>query len=370
MRIHNNAKLLLILAMTMAVWLSPLAYRYANAENSPARIELEKTTFHAMSWRSDGTHLIDIQGRLTYGDQPVANAVVQVDSKGRSIRTGEDGAFRLTVDRSLIAYKLVRVVSVQEAKLGGKPIGNDAAASLLSASAPISVYHPIEIAKVEPSETDADKVKVHARIQIGKDDKISFFRADKYRIAGQVSDADGNPVQNAFVWIDRDSGEGFAKSTPTDRNGRYEMYYWPEEEDTNLTVIVGTRQYTLPKGKVLSLPRRTSVEIRIRLPKEGTVLDDKPPSLVFATSTGATYSGLLAGLDLPSGTPYTVTIPDPEGRFILTLSREAWEKHPPFFETRLTKFFDQEKFLKAGDELPIASLQAGNQDPRIVASAP
>ena len=59
------------------------------------------------------------------------------------------------------------------------------------------------------------------------------------------------------------------------------MYYWPEEAETNLTVVVGTKRYTLPKNKVYILPRNTSVNIDITLPREGTVIDDKPAVLSF-----------------------------------------------------------------------------------------
>jgi hypothetical protein len=341
----------------------------AQIEVSQGRIELEQSSFVAKLWQSDGSHLTTIKGRLTFGDRPVANALLQANTQGRSIRTREDGSFELLVDRSLITYKPVSVVSVQEAKVAGKTIGKEEADSILSASSAISVYHPIEVTKVEPADTDASQVKVHARFMIGTGDRISFFQVDKYRISGQVADGGGYPVKDAIVWMDRDSGEGFAKSTPTDRDGKYEMYYWPEDENTNLSVIVGTHRYELPEGKVFNLPRNTSVDIRIRLPKEGSVIDDKPPTLICTTSTGATYTGLLAGLDVPPGTPYSVTIPDQHGRFVLIVPKDAWDNRPLFFETLLTKFVAQGKVLKAGDELPVGFVQPGNHDPRLAAAA-
>ncbi|MFC5529818.1 carboxypeptidase-like regulatory domain-containing protein [Cohnella yongneupensis] len=366
----SKVRLFVLLAVTTALWMVSSSVVIARREVPLGRIELERTSFVAKSWQSDGAHLTAVKGKLTFGERPVANALLQADAQGRTIRTREDGSFELLVDRSLIARKPVSVVSVQEAKIAGKPIGNEVADPILSASSTISVYHPIEVTQVEPSDTDASRVKVHARFMIETGDKISFFQVDKYRISGQVGNADGNPVKDAIVWMDRDGGEGFAKSTPTDRDGRYEMYYLPEEEETNLTVIVGTRRYTLPDGKVFNLPRNTSVDIRIRLPREGSVIDDKPPTLVCTTSRGATYTGLLAGLDVPPGTPYSVTIPDRHGRFVMTVPKDAWEKRPLFFETRLTKFVAQGKVLKAGDELPVGFVQPGDHDPRLAAATP
>jgi len=362
---------LFVLLFAAAMALLPAICSNANAqpESPQGRIELEQETFAAKSWQSDGSHLALAKGKLTFGERPVANALLQAGPQGRSIRTGEDGSFELFVDRSLVAYKLVKVMSVDGATIAGNTIRRDEADSILTASSAIRVYHPIEVTRVEPADSDAGRVKVHARFKIEAGDKISFFRIDKYRISGQVTDADGSPVKDAIVWIDRDLGEGFAKSTPTDRNGNYEMYYWPEEEETNLTVIVGTRRYALPEGKVINLPRHTSVDIRIRLPKTGEVIDDKPPALVCTTSAGATYTGLLAGLDVPPGTTYSVTIPDRDGRFALTVPKDEWEKRPLFFETVLTKFVTQEKVLKAGDELPDGFVQPVDHDPRFAAAA-
>lgn len=359
-----------IVMVTVVMALAPAFGSDANAqgEATRGRIELNQTSFAAMSWKSDGSHLVAVKGKLTLGNRPVANARLHAASHGRNIATDADGSFELLVDRSLIANRPVTVASVQGAMVAGKPIRNEEAAAILSAFSAISVYHPITVTKVEPA--DASRVKVHARFMIEPGDRISYFHLDKYQIAGQVADAYGRPVKDAIVWMDRDNGEGFAKSTPTDRDGRYEMYYWPEDEDTNLTVIVGTRRYALPDGKVFLMPRNTSVDIRIRLPKEGSVIDDKPPTLICTTSKGATYAGLLAGLDVQPGTPYSMTIPDRQGRFVLTVPKKAWEKRPLFFETRLRKFVGASKALREGDELPGGFVLPGNHDPRLVAEGP
>ena len=364
-----KAALILLLAASAIYWAASRGEKDALAETPVAHIELDQSAFTIRQWRNDGSHLAAVKGKLTFGGQPVANAVLRSDAGRRNIRTEEDGSFELRVDRSLLTHAAVRVASVQEAKVAGKPIGKGARDEMMSASAAIKVYHPIEVTRVRPSAKEAGKVEVHARIVSETGDKVSFFRVDKYRIAGQVSDADGRPVKDAIVWIDRDRGEGFAKSTPTDRDGRYEMYYWPEDEETNLTVVVGTRRYTLPEGKVFILPRNTSVDIRIRLPREGTEIDDKPPTLVCLTSKGAMYTGVLAALDVPSDVKYTVTIPDRDGRFVLTVPKDAWERRPSFFETRLTKFLGQEKVLRAGDALPVGFVTPGDRDPRVVPAA-
>jgi len=364
-----KAGLFVLLAAAAVGWSAPRVEADSPTEASQARIELEKTSFTVKTWRTDGSHIDVVKGKLTSGGRPVVGAELQTGLHKRRLRTGENGFFDLQVDRSLLAYAPVRVVSASEARIAGKPIGRREADRLLSAFAAITVYHPIRVIGEKADEADASRVNVQARIWSEAGDAISFFQVDKYRIAGRVEDADGHPVQGAIVWIDRDRGEGFAKSTPTDGDGRYEMFYWPEEEETNLTVIVGSRRYALPEGKAFVLPRRTSVDIRIRLPREGTIIDDKPPTLICATAQGATYSGLLAGLDVPPGAAYTVTIPDRDGRFVLTVPKDVWKRRPALFETRLTKFVGQEKVLKAGDELPVGFVHPNDHDPRVIPSA-
>lgn len=358
-------------AATASASASASASAAVSASASPIRAEdihldIDRTSYTLKQWKMDGSHTTSSTGKLLIGDKPVAHAVIHVGDSKRDIVTGEDGSFDMLVDQSLLAEIPVRVVSLDQATVGGQPIGKDAADQLLSVSTYISVYYPIETTKVVPSAKDPNQVEVHARVVSNDGDVVSFFQIDKYRIGGIVKDADGHPLKDAIVWIDRDEGEGFAKSTPTDENGRYYMYYLPEDDEgTNLTVTTdnGKKRYTLPKGKVFYIPDETSVDINITLPKEGTEIVDKPPTLVSVTSPGAMYTGILVGLNVPQGLDYTVTIPDKEGNFVLTVPKEAWEKRPTFFETKMTKFVEDRE-LSWGDTLPSSFLEPGANDPK------
>jgi hypothetical protein len=73
--------------------------------------------------------------------------------------------------------------------------------------------------------------------------------------------------------------------------------------------------------------------------------------------------GVIAGLQVPADTDYTVTIPDDRGRFVVTAPKTVWDQHPAFFETVLSYFFDRKERLKAGDPLPSGILKAGPRDP-------
>lgn len=340
----------------------------ADAEaDSVAAIALDRNSFTLRQWKEDGSHMTATNGMLKLGDLPVAGAVIHAGASKRDIVTKEDGSFELSVDRSLLSETPVKVISVDQARAGGKPLDDRAAGSLLKAEASYSVYYPIEITRTAAAPGKDGEVEVHARIVSDPGDVVTFFQVDKYRIGGKVTSADGAPVKDAVVWIDRDEGEGFGKSTPTDEEGRYELFYLPEQDEgTNLSVTIGTTRYTLPDNRVFHIPEETSVQINITLPAEGTVIEDKPPSLVSVTSPGAMYMGVLAGLRVPEGTAYTVTIPDKEGRFVLTVPKKVWETQPPFFETKMSKFVEDRE-LSWGDALPSGFLQAKSGDPTVEA---
>ena len=328
------------------------------------RLDISQTSFDLKQWEQDGTHNATVEGKLVVGDSPVQNAVLHAGENKKDIVTDESGSFELIVDQSLLKDTEVKVVSLDNATIGGRPIDSSASEELLKASTFTTVNYPIEIGSVQPSAADASKVEVNARIKSQEGDVISFFQVDKYRIGGVVKDADGNPVPNAVVWIDRDEGEGFGKSTPTNENGEYQLFYLPEaDEGTNLTVTIGTTRYTLPEGKVFHIPDETSVLINITLPKEGYEIVDKPPTLESVTSDGAMYTGILAGLNVPSDVAYTVTIPDKEGNFKVTVDKEVWEQHPTFFETKLTKFVEDRE-LTWGDTLDSSFVEPGANDPK------
>jgi hypothetical protein len=335
----------------------------SEAQPHNVRLELDHPSFTLKHWKMDGSHITSVKGRLLLDNQPVAGSILHASNISKDIMTGEDGSFELTVDQSMLASTKVNVKSLERATVSGKALAEETSKDLLAAGATINVYYPIRVSKVENSPQDSSKVQIHGQIVANKEDVVTYFQVDKYRIGGVVKDADGRPVQNAVVWFDREEGEGFGKSTPTDKNGRYSIYYVPENEETNLTVTLGTKKYTLPEGKVFIMPEHTSVEINIALPKAGTIIEDKPPSLVSITSPGAMYTGILAGLNVPENTPYTVTIPNKDGNFIVTVPKQVWEQKPAFFETNLSKFVEKGR-LTWGDSLPPNFVKPGPNDPK------
>lgn len=75
------------------------------------------------------------------------------------------------------------------------------------------------------------------------------------------------------------------------------------------------------------------------------------------------YTGILAGLNVPENTPYTVTIPNKDGNFVVTVPKQVWEQKPAFFETNLSKFVEKGR-LTWGDSLPPNFVKPGPNDPK------
>ncbi|MCM3000602.1 carboxypeptidase-like regulatory domain-containing protein [Paenibacillus cellulositrophicus] len=334
----------------------------AQAADHGVQLTVDSPSLRLKQWKSDGSHMTSVHGRLLLDNQPVAGATVHTSQSQIDVPTGKDGSFTLTVDQSLLAETKLSIASLKDATVSGKHLSPEMSKRLLTASAMLSVNYPIEVLKVEDDPEDASKVQVHGRVIAGSGDVVSYFQVDKYRMGGVVKDANGRPVENAVVWFDRDQGEGFGKSTPTDQDGRYSIFYWPEDEETNLSVTIGTKRYTLPEGRVFKMPENTSVEIDITLPEEGTVITDHPPYLVSRTSSGAMYTGVLVGLSLPKDVPYSVTIPNKRGEFTVTVAKKVWKQRPAFFETRMSKFVEGR--LTWGDTLPAGFVQPAAEDPK------
>jgi hypothetical protein len=326
-----------------------------SAKERVIELGLDQSSFSIAPWKFDGSHMITAHGRLLIDGHPVAHAAVQVGDQ-RKLETNDNGTFDIQIDQSKPLKVPLRVTDVEQAALEGKAINKQLGQKLLGTSTEFNVYYPIEITQVQTSAQNPDMVEVHGRAQLRGDASFPTLLVDKYSIFGVVKDAAGNPVKNAIVNIRRSGVEGYAKSEPSNNNGEYSLMYLPEaDEDTHLLVHVGDTHYQLPANKVYHFPDDTSIETNIMLPKEGTIIDDKPPTLVSKTAPGAFYKGTLIGLKVNDGSEYSLTIPMQDGSFSLKVPKKIWDQSPPFFETEMSRF--SQKPISPGDFVPSTFIQ-------------
>ncbi|WP_276354237.1 carboxypeptidase-like regulatory domain-containing protein [Cohnella caldifontis] len=349
----------------------PASETAASAAPTAAKVSLslDQATLSVQTWKMDNSHMMSVKGKVQADGQPVSGVEVNLADK-RSVTTGEDGAFEFRVDRSIPQSIPIRVKSADKASVAGKPLDDSTKSALLAAESFVQVYHPIQITEVKAAPGDPDSVEVHARAVMGEGEEFPTTKLANYAIKGTVKDAGGNPVKGAEVSFYREHGEGWAKSAPSDENGAYMFYTSPEEdEDATFQVFVGDTKYTLPENRVYHFPEDTSSQVDITLPAEGTVIVDKPPTLVSQKTEGAVYWSQMYGLSVGEGVSYTITLPDKDGSFVVTVPKSVWDQSPTFYETRYSRFLIDP--IAPGDPVSSADIPAPQPgDPQQIVPEP
>lgn len=314
-------------------------------------LKLEQNMFPYESWKMDSSHQKLTKGKLSVNDKAVVGAIIQVSNK-RKTTTDANGEFSILLDTNIIERDIVHVSSLDEATVDGKPLSEELKKDLLALEQELMVYFPIDIDKVEENKEDNRLVDVFARAVLNENEEFPKFGVEKFPIIGTIKDANGNPVEGATVNIRRDGVEGFSMSDPSNENGEYAMYYIPEDDENHyLNVYVPSKNitYTLPEGKAFLFPDDFGITLNIVLPEEGTIIKDEPPTLVATDAKGALYKGVLIGLNAPDNVNYSITVPQRDGTFVITLPKDLWEKNPSFYQINFRGYSEQE--INLGDTL-------------------
>lgn len=315
-------------------------------------LNFQQQNFPLILWKTDQSHSHKVQGQLTVNSLPVSGAVMLIDEKME--KTDSDGKFEFFVDQSKFSKKMLRVKDVTKATIDGKFVQDAVKDHLLAVRKEMNIYYPIIVKNVKEK---AGRLTIQLRAITDNDTRFPTVGSGKFAMKGTIQDYKGKPVEGAVVSTTREKGEGWAQSKPTNYKGEYVLsFILEDDEDQTFRVTVGSTQYTLPKNRVYRFPNETSLEIHARLPKEGSLIVDKPPTLISKTLPGAVYSGIIIGLDGLNPKTYKVTIPDENGFFTLTISKQAWSQHPTFYQTRIMNEYDR-KSLVPGDRIPLSWLK-------------
>jgi hypothetical protein len=322
-----------------------------------ATLLLDHDHFTVSAWKHDGSQVETIKGKLLLDQAPVENASIRLGEK-KTLITDKNGEFSFTEDKSAISEKNIKVSSLANAKIDGIALNEEEKQLAQAQEKIVSTYFPIKVVKEEKDPNNAEFVMVDAQLEFDKDMKFPTPRFDSYVMKGTVTDSKGNPVKGAVVntvrSATRDVGEGFNQSKPSGEDGTYTMLYLPEsDEETQLRVTVDDIQYKLPQDKYFYFPEGTSTHVDITLPENGTIIDDKPPTLVAKTYPGANYKGVLIGI--VDHAEAQITIPDTEGHFQVKVKKDLWNDQIRFYETIWSGFNDVE--LKGGDVVPASVIQ-------------
>lgn len=319
--------------------------------SSNVTLKLEQNKFPYKNWKMGGEHQKMVKGSLLVNGDPVIGAQMQVSNK-RKTTTDSKGEFSVLLDTNIIERDMVHVSSLDDATVNGKTLSEQTKKSLLELEQELIVYFPIEIDKVEANSEDNSLVDIYGHAVLNDNEQFPKFGVEKFPIIGTIKDSQGNPVEGATVNIRRDGVEGFSMSDPSNKNGEYAMYYIPEDDENHyLNVFIPSKglTYTLPDDKAFLFPDDFGINLDIILPEEGTIIKDEPPTLVATGAKGALYKGVLIGLNTPDNVDYSITVPQRDGSFVVTLPKDEWEKNPTFFEINYRGY--SEKEIKLGDKL-------------------
>jgi hypothetical protein len=321
------------------------------AQTSNESFLIDQNKFPYENWKMDSTHQKLVKGSLLVDDKAVVGAEVQVSNK-RKTTTNSNGEFSILLDTNIIERDIVHVSSLDDATVDGKSLSEQTKKNLLALEQELIVYFPIEIEKVESNKEDTSLVDVYANAVLKGKEEYPRFGVEKFPILGTIKDSNGNPVEGATVNIRRDGVEGFSMSEPSNENGEYAMYYIPEDDENHyLNVYLPSENttYTLPDGKAFLFPDDFGIKLDIVLPDEGTIIKDEPPTLVATSAKGALYKGVLIGLNTPDNVNYSITVPERDGSFMVTLPRSVWENKPTFYEINFRGYSENE--IDLGDKL-------------------
>jgi len=314
-------------------------------------LELEEAQHHYESWKSDSSHQKMVEGSLLVDDKSVVGAEIQVSNKRKTL-TDENGQFSILLDTNIIEKDVIHVASLDKATINGVALDEQTKELLFALEEELIVYFPIEVDNMEENKTDNSLVDIYAHAVVNENEEFPKFGVEKFPIIGTIKDAKENPVEGATVNIRRDGVEGFSMSEPSSANGEYAMYYIPEDDENHyLNVYVPSEDvtYTLPEGKAFLFPDDFGITLDITLPEEGTVIKDEPPTLVATSAKGALYKGVLFGLNTPVDVNYSITVPQRDGSFIVTVPKDVWESNPSFYQINYRGYFENE--LNLGDTL-------------------
>jgi hypothetical protein len=325
-----------------------------NESTENVHLNVKQGDYPILAWHADGSHLKDEKGTLTLGNKPVKDAVIQVGE--RFVTTDGKGQFSYNVEQSKFSKKIIQISVLEKATIEGKKLTAKQKEEIKQAKNAFNVYYPV---KVLSEKEENGKTVVSATFVTENHSDFPTVRTGKHALLGTVRDADGNPIKGAIVSTTKENGEGWAKSKPTDKEGHYLIPYLPEsDEDATFRVTVGDRQYTLPDGRVYYFPEDTSSEIDVTLPRTGTVINDKPPTLISKKVPGSMKPGTILGADGLSPDEYSVTVAGDDGHFTLTLPTEVWKKNPTFFEKKVEEFYPGDLTVK--DAIPKEWLKEKN----------
>lgn len=316
-------------------------------------------------WEQGGANRFTVTGALTIDGQPVGGAWLTANTYTVPQATGDDGTFTITGDQTVLDRHIVRVKDASQATVAGAAVTEAQQAALRNVETTIETAFVMTFDEKPKLAEQGDTVISGTLTFADGTTPAPSVRLWGYYLTGMVVDADGHPVEGAYVSVRDDEGETWALSDKTGADGRYTLRFFPiGGSEFILRVARGVNSYQA--GSEIAFEDATSAKLDIMLHEEmGMVVGTgRDGAFEVEPRPGAEYVGYMAGVaaeERPLNA--AVTWPEEDGRFTVTIPESsATDKPITFFQARL-RFFSDVEATPGGEIAP--DVIPDRLDPRI-----
>ena len=325
----------------------PSAIRSLRQASGEVDFGLDQPLIPVTLWDRGGDNQFTVTGRLTLDGEPVAGARVGLDAYTLPTPTGDDGAFTLRGDRTVLSRLRLHVANVSDATVGGMAAAGDA---LSAGETVIETAFPIVLDSSAPV-TAGSTVSGRVTFADGASPAPQVVLWG-YQLTGTVLDEQGVPVPGAHVSVSDDEGETWAVSGQTVDDGVYSLRFYPQA-DAEISVRISLGSDLLTSAAPVAFAANTSAHLDlVAMTSDGMVMGTGSEG-AFAVEDipGAEYVGYLVGIAVDDVPVVGVTTwPDANGAFSVTLPDPLPAGDLTFFQARV-RFLTAEK-VAAGE--PVA----------------
>jgi hypothetical protein len=321
-------------------------------------------------WSGGTVNRFQIDGKLTMDGDPVSGAVLKANQYTLPAPTGPDGGFSVRRDQTVVDRTLLTVSDLSGATINGKPLTTDQMTVLKAAEFAIETAFPIALTG-NLTLTRGQRNAVIEGIALFADGStpIPPVALWGYTLSGTIFDTDGNPLPHVYASVSDDEGETWAVSNETGDDGKYQLRFFPQGDGATFTVRIAYGGDVAASEEEVTFASESSTEMDLVLDESMAMVMGTGTNGAFEQTTvpGAEYVGYLVGLAIgDTPVPSTITWPDEQGTFTVTIPSVDFTEPASFFQERV-RFFSKHENLPGSDvEAEIVPEKLDIRTPRMI----
>jgi hypothetical protein len=287
-------------------------------------------------WNANLTNVTSVTGRLLWNGTPISGARVAVGKYEVPQATGKAGRFSYDLDDTVAGRHVIHVVSLAHAHVDGKtPTAAEKQAIMRARGGFTSAF---AITGVKAQVQKDGSVRVTGTVQDAAHDGPPPVHLVTYELSGRITDANGKPVQGAYVVTRTQDRDYWTRSNASDANGHYTSFFPASDEtdDNPVTISVGVAlgktSYGGNLGTNVEFARLKSSVLNVKLGSGADYKLDKPRAY-----TASIQSGLAIGVQIGGKVirPLSERWPTTGGKFSMVLPGSVRGRSLSFFEDQI-----------------------------------